>query len=155
MTIQKSDGTVVTQTTFDSNITTNALGNNYTTDQEYLETFSLPGAKSTHKGLRIKFSKGEVISQATLDALYLEPTVPGALSPATGTAAGGTVVTITGTNLSETTGVTFAGTAGTSLNVVSDTQVKVTTPAHAAGAVDVVLTTPAGTVTKTGGYTYT
>jgi hypothetical protein len=76
------------------------------------------------------------------------------LSPTTGTTAGGTTVTITGTGLTGTTGVTFGGTAATSVNVVSATQVTCVAPAHAAGAVNVVVTTPGGTATSTGGFTY-
>jgi len=63
-------------------------------------------------------------------------------------------VTITGTNLSGTTGVTFDGTAGSSVNVVDSTSVTVVTPGHAAGAVNVVLTTPGGSATSTNGFTY-
>ena len=48
----------------------------------------------------------------------------------------------------------FDGVVGTSLTVTSDTQLTVTTPAHAAGAVNVVITTPGGSVTQTGGFTY-
>ena len=92
------------------------------------------------------------------DALYAAvetdaPTVT-SLSPATGAAAGGTAVTITGKDLTGTTGVTFGGTAATSVVVVSDTSVTCVTPAKTAGAYDVVATTPAGTGTKTNGFTY-
>lgn len=71
------------------------------------------------------------------------PTITG-LSPDSGPAAGGDTVTITGTNFddvdeSEVT-VTFGGIPGTGVNVVSDTQLTVTTPPHAPGAVDVVVT---------------
>ena len=72
------------------------------------------------------------------------PTVT-AISPATGSTAGGTVVTVTGTNLTGATKAAFGGTAGTTLTVVSATQVKITSPAHAAGAVDVQVTTAGGT----------
>ncbi|MGZ8606220.1 MAG: choice-of-anchor D domain-containing protein [Actinomycetota bacterium] len=41
---------------------------------------------------------------------------------------GGTVVTITGTNLTVTTGVNFGGVAATTVVVVSDTQVRATVP---------------------------
>lgn len=85
----------------------------------------------------------------------LVPTIVGSLSPATGVAAGNTTVTITGTNLTGTTGVTFGGTAGTTVVVVSDTSVTVHTPAKTAGTYDVVLTTPKGTATKTAGFIYT
>jgi len=52
--------------------------------------------------------------------------------------------------------VTFGGTAATNVSVVSSTQITATTPAHAAGAVNVVVTNtggPSGTLTN--GFTYT
>ncbi|WP_308492505.1 IPT/TIG domain-containing protein [Microbacterium terrisoli] len=66
------------------------------------------------------------------------------LTPTSGPTAGGTVVTITGTGFTGATGVTFDGAPGTSFTVDSDTQITVTTPAHAAGAVDVVVQSPNG-----------
>lgn len=76
------------------------------------------------------------------------------VTPATGLAAGGTVVTIVGDHMIDVTGVTFGGVAGTALQVVNDKTIKVTTPVHAAGAVNVVVTDPDGSTTKTNGYTY-
>src|SRR4029077_5199787 len=76
------------------------------------------------------------------------------INPNSGPVAGGqTGVVITGTNLSGATSVTFGGTAATITNNTATT-ITVTTPAHAAGAVDVVVTATAGSVTSTGGYTY-
>lgn len=77
------------------------------------------------------------------------------VAPATGVAAGGTAVTITGTNFTGATGVTFGGTAGTAFTVVSATSITVTSPAHAVGAVSVVVLHPNGNATKTSGFTYT
>lgn len=76
------------------------------------------------------------------------------VNPATGGIAGGTVVTITGTGFTGATGVTFGGTAGTAFSVVNSTTITVTTPAKTAGAVDVVVQSPNGNATKTGGFTY-
>lgn len=73
---------------------------------------------------------------------------------ADGAVGGGTVVEIAGDNLRDVTAVTFGGTAGTALSIVSDQAIRVTTPAHAAGAVNVVVTDPDGSATKTNGYTY-
>ena len=72
----------------------------------------------------------------------------------TGTTAGNTLVTITGTGFTGTTGITFGGSAATSVSVTNDTTVTCRTPAHAVGAVDVVLTTGAGSDTEAGGFTY-
>lgn len=76
------------------------------------------------------------------------------VAPATGPVTGGTSVTITGTGFSGATAVSFGGTAATSFAVDSDLQITATTPAHAAGIVDVAVTTPAGTSTVPGLFTY-
>lgn len=88
-----------------------------------------------------------------------EPTTVGGatittVAPATGDVAGGTVVTVTGTGFTTATAVNFGGTPGTAFSVTSDTEVKATTPAHAAGAVNVTVVRPGGSVTKTNGFTY-
>ncbi|HEY7886014.1 MAG TPA: midcut-by-XrtH protein [Cellvibrionaceae bacterium] len=77
-----------------------------------------------------------------------------AVNPTSGAASGGTGFTLTGTNLTGATGVTFDGVVATSVNVVNSTTVTGVTPAHAAGVVDVVISTPAGNATLANGYTY-
>jgi len=79
------------------------------------------------------------------------PTVTG-ITPASGPVSGGTEVTITGTKFTGATAVTFDGIAATEFTVISDTSLTAMTPAHAAGAVDVVVTTPGGSASVT--YTY-
>ena len=81
------------------------------------------------------------------------PTVTG-VAPAVGPTAGGTSVTITGTNLTGATSVSFGGTAAESFEVDSATQITAVTPDHAAGSVDVVVTTAGGSVTSTGGFAF-
>ncbi|MGH3188896.1 MAG: IPT/TIG domain-containing protein [Streptosporangiaceae bacterium] len=71
------------------------------------------------------------------------PAVTG-ISPASGPAAGGTKVTISGTNLSGATGVSFGGT-GASISADSGTRITATSPAGTAGTVNVTVTTTAGT----------
>ncbi len=73
----------------------------------------------------------------------------------TGTTAGGTSVTITGTGFVTGATVTIGGVNCTSVIVVSETSITCTTGAHSAGAVNVVVTNPdTGSVTGTGVYTY-
>ena len=72
------------------------------------------------------------------------PTVTG-VAPNSGTTAGGTSVTITGTNFTGATAVKFGVTAATSFTVNSATQITATSPAGSAGAVDITVTTPGGT----------
>ncbi|MEI9901090.1 MAG: IPT/TIG domain-containing protein [Hyphomicrobium sp.] len=81
------------------------------------------------------------------------PTVTG-VSPNIGPIAGGTPVTITGTNFTGATNVTFGGSAATGVTVVNDTTITAVTPAHSAGLVDVYVTTPDGTGTGTNAYTF-
>ena len=68
------------------------------------------------------------------------------LSPTTGPAAGGTIVTINGTNFTGVTAVKFGATAAT-IVTKSATKLTARAPAHAAGTVDVQVTTPLGTST--------
>lgn len=72
----------------------------------------------------------------------LPPTIT-SLSPMSGAA--GATVTITGTNFVSGATVSFGGTAGTGVTVVSSTQITCTAPSHANGAVSVTVTTSAGT----------
>jgi len=82
------------------------------------------------------------------------PTVT-SISPNTGTTAGGTLVTITGTNFVAGATVTIGGAAATNVNVANATTITAVTPAHAAGIVNVVVANPGGqTGTLTGGFTY-
>jgi hypothetical protein len=67
------------------------------------------------------------------------PTVTG-IAPTTGSQAGGTAVTITGTGFLAGVTVKFGGTSATNVSVVSATSITATTPAHASGIVDVVVT---------------
>ncbi|WP_412465751.1 MBG domain-containing protein [Pedobacter sp. KLB.chiD] len=78
-----------------------------------------------------------------LETLSTVPTVT-ALSPTSGPTGGGTSVTITGTNFSGATAVTFGSTAATSFTVNSATQITATAPAGT-GTVNVLVTTSGGT----------
>ena len=71
------------------------------------------------------------------------PTVTN-VNPTSGTTAGGTSVTITGTNLSGATSVHFGATAGT-INTNTATTITATSPAGAAATVDITVTTGGGT----------
>ena len=72
------------------------------------------------------------------------PSVTG-ISPNAGPIVGGTVVTITGTGLADTTGVDFAGTNAASYTINSDTSVTATSPSHVAGVADITVTNETGT----------
>lgn len=91
------------------------------------------------------FVQRETIGSLALPALDT-PAAPViySLSDTGGPVAGGEVVFATGNGFTGTTAVTVGGTAATDFEVESPTRLALITPAHAAGAVDVIITTPAG-----------
>jgi len=86
---------------------------------------------------------------------YVDAPVVTSLTPDSGSAAGGTPVTITGTDLTGATTVTVGGTEVTGLDVVNGTTIHATTPAGANGPADVVVTTPYGSSTDSGDGAFT
>ena len=82
-------------------------------------------------------------SPADQFAYVATPTVS-AVSPNDGPAAGGTMVTITGTGFTRATTVDFGTNQATNLTVASDTTITAYSPAGT-GAVGVTVTTPGGT----------
>jgi hypothetical protein len=72
------------------------------------------------------------------------PTVTG-VSPKEGSVAGGTSVTITGTNFGGATAVAFGSVSGTSFTVNSESSITAVSPAETAGTVNLTVTTPNGT----------
>jgi IPT/TIG domain. len=91
----------------------------------------IPDCGTGHSSMFGTFKVNAVVNPA--------PTVS-AVSPVTGSQAGGTVTTITGTGFLANATVKFGGTSATNVTVVSATSITATAPAHGAGAVDVVVT---------------
>jgi plastocyanin len=82
------------------------------------------------------------------------PTLNG-VAPSSGSTAGGTAVTLSGSGFVSGATVTFGGTAASNVTVSSGGTITATTPARAAGTVDVVVTNPDGqTARLAGGFTY-
>ena len=77
------------------------------------------------------------------------------VSPSAGPLGGGTSVTVTGTNLTGASAVNFGGSAGTGVVVNSATSVTATSPAEAAGTVDITVVTPIGLTATSAGDQYT
>src|SRR5205807_1251648 len=75
------------------------------------------------------------------------PTVSG-VNPASGPAAGGTNVTITGTNFTSGATVAFGPNAATNVVISNSTQITATSP-PGSGTVDVTVTTPSGGISAT------
>ena len=82
------------------------------------------------------------------DFTYVAPPTVTDVSPGAGPAAGGTAVSITGTNFTGATAVHFGTVAGTGLTVNSATSISVTSPAGS-GTVNVTVTTPGGGTSAT------
>ena len=85
---------------------------------------------------------------------YVDALTLSSVSPASGSTAGGTSITITGTNLTGATGITVGGVACTAFNAVSSTSATCTTPAGTAGTVSVLVTTAGGTNSANTLFTY-
>ncbi len=96
------------------------------------------------------------ISLVLLDfgACPVDPPSISSVTPNFGPTAGGTTITITGSALTDTSAVTVRGKAATSVTVVNDTTVTAVTPAGSVGAANVQVTTPGGTATISGAFTY-
>ncbi|MCY1078835.1 IPT/TIG domain-containing protein [Archangium lansingense] len=77
------------------------------------------------------------------------------ISPLTGPSTGGTRVNLTGSGFEPGATVSFGGVAASGVSVTDAEHLTATTPAHAAGVVDVVVSNPSGSsVTLGGGFTY-
>jgi trimeric autotransporter adhesin len=85
-------------------------------------------------------------------AIAPPPPTISTVQPSSGSTAGGLGVVITGTNLSGAT-VVIGGLAATVTGTTATT-VNFTTPPHAAGVVNVTVTTPVGSATKVNAFTY-
>lgn len=105
----------------------------------------------TQAGTYLLATAGQVASSSFLSSAT-PPNIM-SVSPATGSTAGGTSLTITGMNLAVATSVTVGGSpAAITSNTAS--QIVVTTPSGS-GASDVVVTTAYGSATSIGAFTYT
>ncbi|MEI6362747.1 MAG: peroxidase family protein [Actinomycetes bacterium] len=102
----------------------------------------------------VKFGSAAPVAIGQPVSGQLPPAPAGiAVSPATGLTTGQLLVTITGSNLAGATQVSFGGTPSTP-SFVSATTVRVLSPIHAAGPVDISVTTPSGTGSAAAAFTY-
>lgn len=104
--------------------------------------------------IRITTAFGTSSSVPADDYTYVAPATVTKVAPDNGTVNGGTVVELTGTDFSTASSVTFDGVPGTNLVVHSSTDLTVTTPPHAPGAVGVQVVTAYGTSVGGGRYDY-
>jgi hypothetical protein len=152
MTYVKADGTILNKTEMLALTTEESTTVLREVTEDIFQKFTQDGG-AFEGATKLLFHDGQLVPESEINALFATATVT-SISPASGTTTGGTVVTISGTNLAGVEGVTFGGTAGTALQRISSTQIKITTPAKAAAAYNVVVQDDAGDVTVTSGYTY-
>ncbi|MFM9903961.1 MAG: beta strand repeat-containing protein, partial [Pyrinomonadaceae bacterium] len=133
---------------------------NATTSQGTGTNNSLVPSTNGYLGAAALHSTGaSAIITAEFDQIYFTgtaaPTVT-SISPASGPAAGGTAVTITGTNLTGASAVTIGGAVASSIVVAGDglSLTAVTGARAAASGQSVVVTTPGGTNTANTLYSY-
>jgi hypothetical protein len=93
------------------------------------------------------------IQNAVGTCIFPAFTVTG-ITPQSGSISGGTPVAITGNAFAAGATVTIGGAAATSVNVVNGTTITAVTPAHATGAVSVVVTSGGSSTTLSNGYFY-
>ena len=121
-------------------ISVNAVGNQLTVK-------SPPGTSGSAVNVRVVTAGGE--SNAVTADLFTYGPIISSISPATGSTAGGSQVTVTGAGFSTVTHVKFGTTTAQSYTVRSATQIVATAPAHAAGTVGISVTTAVGTTPTT------
>lgn len=127
----------------------------FTVDSSTQITAQTPPGRAGAQAVAVTTSAGTVAKAGAFTyTSAVAPTIT-SLTPASGTTAGGTQVVITGTGFTGASAVIFGGTAAAGFTVDSATQITATTPAHSAGAADVVVTTAAGSATQAGGFTFT
>ena len=97
---------------------------------------------------------GGITASTNFQYTYPPPTITG-VNPNTGILAGGTSITITGSNFITGATVSVGGAPATNVVVASATSITAKTPNGAAGLKDVVVTTAGGTATLSNAFTYT
>lgn len=114
-----------------------------------------PAHAAGHVPVQVTNSDGKSASSAN-DFTYTTTSLAvSSVTPNSGPPAGGTSVTVTGSGFASGATVSFGGTAASGVSVVSPTQISATSPAHAAGAVDVSVTNPDGSQgSLPAGFTY-
>jgi hypothetical protein len=103
----------------------------------------LPAVKEVHERLAIAEGHAKIVPLGASSRSTARRAIT-SISPTEGPEAGGQNLTITGTGFTGVTSVRF-GKIASSFQVVSDTQITVTTPPQAAGSVRVTVAGPGGT----------
>ncbi len=118
-------------------------------------TYTAGGVGTLTLSVTVTTSAGCSDAKSANVNVIIPPVTVTSVSPAGGSTAGGSAVTINGTGFLTGANVTFGGAAATNVVVVSSIKITAKTPAHALGAVNVTVTNlDATTWTLTNGYLY-
>ncbi len=120
------------------------------------ELYVYTPASATETTVPVRLINGYSDQPAAFNFRFVNPAQITAVTPNSGSTSGGTTVTISGNRFVNVTSVLFGGTAGKSVQVLSEGTLRVTAPAHASGVVDVRVKTRSGTsaVVATDKYTF-
>ena len=117
-------------------------------------TATSPAGGAGAVDITVNTAGGTSATSASDSFTYVAPPTVSSIAPISGPATGGTLVTITGSNFSSATAVTFGVTAATGFTVQSSTSITATSPAGS-GLIDIRVTTPGGTSATSGADQFT
>jgi len=126
----------------------------YTLSNVTCGTSTLSVSASGYQATSLSYAFGTCPGTSTKDVTLIPVPTISSVTPSSGSTAGGDVVTILGTNLKSASSVTFGGVAATVGYNTTTGNLQPTAPPHAAGTVNVTVTTPGGTATAVNAFTY-
>jgi hypothetical protein len=136
----------------DTSVATGPIGGNQIQTENGFQngnSFYITENNSNNTGNLNLDSTFQFFPSSTIPTLY-------SITPTSGPVAGGTNVTIQGTNFVNITNVKLGGTNVASFNIISPTQMTAVTPAYSiTGLVDLSVISTFGTSVLHGAYTYT
>ncbi|MDQ2785184.1 MAG: IPT/TIG domain-containing protein [Chloroflexota bacterium] len=149
VTISGTNFTGATAVTFGGTNATNVVITNATTI-----TATTPAKSAGAVTVAVTTAGGTGSKTSAYTYVTPAPTVTG-IAPTSGPIAGGTSVTISGTNFTGATAVTFGGANATTFSVTNSTTITATSPAKVAGGAAIVaVSTPGGTANSPTNFTY-
>jgi len=121
------------------------LAASFTVDSDNSITATSPAGSAGTVDISVVTDYGSSAANPSDQFTYVAAPTVTSVSPSSGSTAGGTSVTLTGTGFTSATSVNFGSTPASSFVVNSDTQISAVAPAASAGVVDVTVTSPYGT----------
>ena len=113
-----------------------------------------PGGKAGGALIEVVTPIGNTGNSIPVAYVYETPPVVQSVLPFTGSTAGGTRVTITGSGFLGATAVNFGSTPSPSFKVLANDEIFAIPPAHSPGTVQITVTTAAGTSATSANYVY-